>query len=1048
MASAADSSSSTSAFISSLIFNLIIFTIFIFLFIHLRPKNERVYQPRKLNDIKTMKIYEKLPQTGEFEADKKSLSSYFSWVPVLIAKPHSFIIQYCSLDGYFFLRYVSLMFFISLLGCFILLPILLPVNATNGFNLKGFSLLSMSNVSNHNRFYAHIFLSWIYFGLILWVIYREMYYYTTMRHAVQLSPLIQSLISSKTVILTDCDMSTLDEDVIRREFDNIDTVTIGKNFNELEKNCQERDKISMKLENTLNKQINKSMKKVTKWSKKGISVEDGLESKPKEDFQSYTKKRPHHKLKTKWYNKIPLIGGGEKVDSIDYYLKRIDELNKEIAYQQENWKTEFDQVGAIFIQFNTQYDAQKCYQTLDYALGKGSFASKYIGYAPNDLVWENVSMNKAVRLGKEKTATTLIVLLLIFWSIPVAVVGCISNINFLTDKVPFLKFIDNCPQVLLGLITGLLPVIMLAVLMMLVPIFIKFLGKKSGLLTYQEIELYCQKWYFAFQVIEVFIVTTLASSATSSVTKIIADPSSAMTLLSSNLPKASNFYIAYFMLLGLTFPSGQLLQIVALILSKVLGRILDSTPRQKWNRYNNLGKPSWGVISPVIELLSVLFVCYAIIQPLILIFSTFALGLYYIAYLYTYNYVSGFSEHNLKGRIYLRALFHIFTALYIAEVCLIGLFVMGKNWGAVVLEAVTLVATAGCHIFCKRRFLPLVNIVPLNVFNLNNNGDVSSESTIRMSEYPKDQGYKDLKNINKQLSEKVNEEKEREKEQIENDEYIRPANDEDLAKANFIPRQREEEQQKSQEVNIVEKQHLPKSTFVDNDGNSEEESNSFNKLHYSDVRKNNNNNVPDISLNPELDRLRNHNQELDLETFPQNDRDRLNKAGLVGMVKSFFKPSETFTLTKVYKELPPFYELVSLDGGIPRPDLGLDNSFGLKNMNPVDDDENKISATATATSAANSNDSKPEGSSSNGSNTKKPTDPFKHGLGAGTVNGYLYPRLTDTEPIIWICKDDMNISAAQITYAKSFGVDVRDENTEYDDKGKSKYLDSPPDFVL
>ncbi len=103
---------------------------------------------------------------------------------------------------------------------------------------------------------------------------------------------------------------------------------------------------------------------------------------------------------------------------------------------------------------------------------------------------------------------------------------------------------------------------------------------RRGFVISPLLELYCQNGTFAFQVIEVFLVTTLASSASSSVTAIISDPSSAMTLLSENLPKASNFYIAYFMLLGLTFPSGQLLQIVGLILSKVLGRLLDSTPRQ------------------------------------------------------------------------------------------------------------------------------------------------------------------------------------------------------------------------------------------------------------------------------------------------------------------------------------------------------------------------------------------------------------------------------------------------------------------------------------
>lgn len=1029
MASSTQAGSSTSAFVSSLIFNLIVFTIFIILFIQLRPKNKRVYQPRTLSDIKTMKPYERLTATSDFEADKKSASSYFSWVPVLLSKPHSFLIQHCSLDGYFFLRYISLVFFISLIGCFILLPILLPVNATNGSNLTGFSLLGMSNVTNHKRFYAHIFLSWIFFGLILWFVYRELYYYLTMRHAVQLSPLMQSLTSSKTVILTDCDSSMIDEDVVKREFDNVTKVTVGKDFTELEKNCQERDKISMKLENLLNKQINKSVSKVTKWSKKGKSVDDELSGKPKEDFQSYTNKRPHHKLKTKWFNKIPLIGGGEKVDSIDYYLKRIDELNKEISYQQENWKNEFDDMGSLFIQFKTQYDAQKCYQNIDLVMEKSAFGSKYIGYAPNDLIWENVSMNKAVRLGKEKSATTMIVLLLIFWSIPVAVVGCISNINFLTDKVHFLKFINNCPKVILGLITGLLPTIMLSVLMMLVPVFIKFLGKKSGLLSHQEIELYCQKWYFAFQVIEVFIVTTMASAASSSVTAIIKKPSSAMTLLSENLPKASNFYIAYFMLLGLTFPSGQLLQIVSLILSKVLGRILDSTPRQKWNRYNNLSKPSWGVVTPVIELLVVLYVCYAIIQPTILIFSTFALGLYYIAYIYTFNYVVGFAENSLKGTAYVKSLFHTFTALYLAEVCLIGLFVMGKNWGAVVLEAVTLVATAGCHIFYKKRFLSLVDIVPLRAFNLQNKGDLSSQAVINFDEYPVDQGYKDFQQSRKLIKEKKSEMKE----ETANGEPIRPANEEDLAKADLIPRQREVEEEGKKRDSMHQEMQLPESTFVEGEGPFDDDfhKNNFNKLHYYDV-KGKKGDAPDISLNPEMDKMIAHNRNLDLERYP-SDQEKMDKAGLIEMIKTFFKPAETYTLSKVYARLPEFYELVALDGGIPRPDLNLNNSFGIDHNND----------------RSTSEDFKNENTSNESFDGKKnnvPSDPFKNGLGAGDFDGYLYPRLSDKEPIIWICRDDMRISEAQITYAKGFGVDVRDDHTKYDEKGKSMYCNDPPDF--
>jgi len=69
----------------------------------------------------------------------------------------------------------------------------------------------------------------------------------------------------------------------------------------------------------------------------------------------------------------------------------------------------------------------------------------------------------------------------------VALVGTISNINFLTSEVPFLGFIDSIPPVILGVVTGLLPVILLSILLSLVPIIIRFLIKKTGCVSQAEI---------------------------------------------------------------------------------------------------------------------------------------------------------------------------------------------------------------------------------------------------------------------------------------------------------------------------------------------------------------------------------------------------------------------------------------------------------------------------------------------------------------------------------------------------------------------------------
>lgn len=91
-----------------------------------------------------------------------------------------------------------------------------------------------------------------------------------------------------------------------------------------------------------------------------------------------------------------------------------------------------------------------------------------------------------------------------------------------------------------------------------------------------------------------------------------------------------------------------LAQAVNLLLSKVLGRVLDSTPRQKWNRYNTLATPRMGIVYPGIEILVCIYICYSIIAPILLFFSTVILTLLYVAYLYNLNYVFGFS-FSLKG---------------------------------------------------------------------------------------------------------------------------------------------------------------------------------------------------------------------------------------------------------------------------------------------------------------------------------------------------------------------------------------------------------------
>ena len=132
------------------------------------------------------------------------------------------------------------------------------------------------------------------------------------------------------------------------------------------------------------------------------------------------------------------------------------------------------------------------------------------------------------------------------------------------------------------------------------------MAKLSGEVTLPDVELKCQNWYFAFQVIQVFIITTFASGAAAVVTQIINKPSSATTLLAQNLPKASNFYISYIIVQGLGIAAGNLLNIGSLVGFLILSKFFDKSPRKMFKRYITLAGLGWGSLYPKFGCLGVI----------------------------------------------------------------------------------------------------------------------------------------------------------------------------------------------------------------------------------------------------------------------------------------------------------------------------------------------------------------------------------------------------------------------------------------------------------
>jgi hypothetical protein len=121
-----------------------------------------------------------------------------------------------------------------------------------------------------------------------------------------------------------------------------------------------------------------------------------------------------------------------------------------------------------------------------------------------------------------------------------------------------------------------------------------------------RVELFTQNAYFVFQVVQVFLVVTIASSASSIIKPLLNDPTGITSLLANRLPTVSNFYISYFIVQGLSISSGVLSQVVGFVIFRLMYKYLSGTPRSLYKKWSNLSAISWGSTLPVFTNIAVI----------------------------------------------------------------------------------------------------------------------------------------------------------------------------------------------------------------------------------------------------------------------------------------------------------------------------------------------------------------------------------------------------------------------------------------------------------
>ncbi|KAL7792150.1 hypothetical protein V8C37DRAFT_410116 [Trichoderma ceciliae] len=737
-------------------------------FILSRPRCKRVYAPKTIPSLR----YPEQP-TPELP------SGLFNWIKPFLNIPDTYVLNYGSLDAYFFLRYLKVLRNISLVGCCIVWPILFPIHGTGGNNLTQLELLTIGNVTaGSSKLWAHAIVAWLFFGFVLFTVVRECIYFVNLRQAYLSSPYYADRLSSKTMLLLCVPKPYRDEARLRKLYgDSAKRIFIPRTSKDLANLVKEREQTAMRLEKaeiTLIKKANAARNKYHRKNSQsagvlGQSARQGTEVSSHNDISTLdsgetaqqsngpleislpgphlgadienqedagnvggekvvnheeeeeiksedldylhpyglrpnlpdvrgsvaaqwipAEARPHHR---------PIGNFGRRVDTIRWTRNRLKELNLQIyKLRRQIRRGDADSLPAAFIEFDSQEAAHAAQQVVVHHLPL-QMSPGLLGIRPEEVIWESLRMKWWERIIRRLLILCGITAAIIFWSIPSAFIGIVSNIDFLTKEVPFLHWVDKLPSFVKGVLGGFLPPFALSVLMALVPILLRICAAQAGIPSLVIGELFTQNAYFAFQVVQVFLVTTITSAASGALQSIIQDPLSIQSLLAQNLPKASNFYLSYILIQCLATGGTALLQVFSLIRHHIVVKTSD-IPRTRFTAWRKLRPARWGGIFPVFTNMGVIALSYACIAPLILAFSAGGMAFMGLVWKYNLIYVLDTTTDS-KGLFYPRALQQLIIGLYLAEICLIGLLILNQAFGPMGLVLALLIFTSLIHFLLR-----------------------------------------------------------------------------------------------------------------------------------------------------------------------------------------------------------------------------------------------------------------------------------------------------------------------------------------------------------
>jgi len=617
-----------------------------------------------------------------FESGKRSRNPV-SWIREAFSSTEADVIRLSGVDSAVYFVFLTTVLGMLVLSGFVLLPVLLPVAATDHSvrpsedvsigSFHDLDKLTMGHVGkNSTRLWAFLISTYLV-SIVAYCLLWKAYKHVSQLRAVALES-TEAKPQQFAIVVRDIPSSP-DGQTRKEQVDSFFKTIYPETFYR-----------SMIV--TDNKGVNKIYEKLEGFKKK-LARAEAIYAK------SQTIGNPQG---TRPKNKTGFLGLiGKKVDSIEYYREKINDLIPKLEAEQKVTLRERQQPAALVF-FTSRVAAASAAQCLHAQIVDAWTVIE--APEPRQLLWTNLPKKYYERVVRENVIYVIVFLTIFFYMIPITFVSAFTTLENLKKLLPFTKPIVNQAAVR-TVLEAFLPQIALLVFLALLPKLLLFLSKAEGIPSESHATRAASGKYFYFSVLNVFIGVTIGSSLFATLKEVEKKPNTLVPLLATSLPKSATFFLTFVALKFFVGYGLELSRLVPLIIYHLKRKYLCKTEEEVKAAWAP-GDLGYATRFPADMLILTIVLCYSVIAPVIIPFGVayFGLGWLLLRNQVLKVYVPSYESY---GRMWPHMYTRIMASLVLYQVTMFGYFGVKQFPYAAIL--IPLVVVSGIFYFvCNRKF--------------------------------------------------------------------------------------------------------------------------------------------------------------------------------------------------------------------------------------------------------------------------------------------------------------------------------------------------------